>query len=73
MSETPAVPIQRERTFEQEVAAFILNEAKRDYNRLGYFPVAPEMVAGLIQRKRSGEITRPEMVALYRAMAGRPE
>lgn len=63
----------RARSFEQEVAAFVLNEARRDYNRLGYFPVAPEMTAALIERKRAGEITRDEMLALYRAMAGRPE
>jgi len=63
----------RERTFEQEVAAFILNEAMRDYNRLGYFPVPPDVMTGLIIAKRDGKITRNEMLTLYREFAERPE
>jgi hypothetical protein len=71
--DTPELPVTRERTFEQEVCIFILNEAQRDYNRLGYHPVSGEIIGGLIRLKRAGEITRAEMLAIYRALAGRPE
>lgn len=63
----------RERTFAQDVAAFILNEARRDYNRLGYFPVDPTATGLLVEARRQGLLTRDEMLARYRQLAGRPE